>query len=141
MDVFPSSKVTVPVADVLVLATFAVKVTELPKLIVAADVVRVVVVVGSTVCVRLFEALAEKFESPPYAALMVCAPSARLLVEKVATPLPLSVAWPIDALPSSKVTFPVASALLLVTVAVNVIVAPKAVVALGVSVRLVVVVD
>jgi hypothetical protein len=72
----------------------------------------------------LAEAL--KFESPPYVALIPCAPTLRLEVVKVATPA-LSAAGPPTFVPSiSNWTVPVGVPAGEVTVAVKVTLCPKA---------------
>jgi hypothetical protein len=58
--------------------------------------------------------------SPPYAAVILWLPRAKVEVEKVACPEPLSVPVPIVVAPSLKVTVPVAVPLEPVTVAVKV---------------------
>ena len=61
IEVEPSSKVTMPVARVPVLVTVAVKVTLVSKALVAAEDVRLVLVVfWVTVWVRLLDVLPEK---------------------------------------------------------------------------------
>ena len=70
---------------------------------------------------------------------MVWLPPGRLLVEKVAAPLPLMVPVPSVVLPSVKVTLPVAVPPVEVTVAVKVTDCPKAE-GLALEVRVVVVV-
>lgn len=66
--VVPSRKVTVPVrVPAVVLLTLAVKVTDWPTIIVAAEVVRVVVVAATgllTVWTSAADALVAKFPSP-----------------------------------------------------------------------------
>ena len=67
-------------------------------------------------------------------------PPASVVVVNVARPVVvLTTPWPIEVLSSSKTTVPEASVPLLVTVAVNVMLVPKSVVAPVLSVRLVVV--
>jgi hypothetical protein len=77
----------------------------------------------STVCVSVAELLALSFVSPPYEALIECAPTASVEVLKIACPL-LSVPVPSVALPSLNVTVPVATEG--DTVAVNVTKEPNA---------------
>jgi len=64
-SVAPSSKVTVPEASVKALLTVAVRTTTAPKAVLAAAVLKVVVVVFCVmVCVRLAAVLQLKFTSP-----------------------------------------------------------------------------
>src|SRR5437868_5506881 len=56
--------------------------------------------------VKLSEALGSEFESPLYAAVNTCDPTARVVIVKVACPL-LIAAAPSGTAPSSNVTVPV----------------------------------
>jgi len=133
----------VPDASVPRLVTVAVNVTLAPNAVVAGWLsVRLVVVAALlTVCVRLFDVLAEKLPSPEYAALIVCG----LPVTDNAS---VNVAWlvvvhraSVNSVPLSlNVTVPVAGVPKVDTVAVNVVATPNDVVALALAVRLVVVV-
>src|SRR5687768_1992854 len=80
-------KVTVPVGTPPVEVTFAVNVTELPKLL-EDDGAVTDVVVGAwfTVCARAAEALARNEAEPEYSAVMLCAPTASVLMEQAAEP-------------------------------------------------------
>src|SRR5277367_1861022 len=97
---------TVPAAD----ATFAVNVTLLPAVICVADRDKDVLVLtfagAETVTATIAELEAEKFESPEYAATIVCEPVDSVEVEKVAVP-EARVAVPSELAPSLNVTVPV----------------------------------
>jgi hypothetical protein len=67
----------------------------------------VAVATGCTVSLTVAEVDVRLFASPPYTAEIECAPPASPLVVSVAVPVPLSVAVPIVADPSRKVTVPV----------------------------------
>jgi len=139
----PSSNVTVPVACVPVLVTVAVSVTLVPNDVVALVLsVRPVDVTAAwvTVCVRLFDVLAEKLPSPPYTALMVYEPRIEGVVVNVAWPVAVHSASGVSVPLSLKVTVPVDRLPALATVAVKVMLTPCAVVAPLFSVTLVVVV-
>lgn len=66
-----------------------------------------VVSLKSEVTLTALDVLAVKSLSPPYTAVMLCAPSLRLVVEIVAVPFALTVELPTCAVPSMKVTLPV----------------------------------
>src|ERR1041385_3770440 len=82
-----------------------------------------------TTCVRADDdVLVRKLPSPPYTAVMLCDPTARDVVLRVAWPARLSVPVPIVLLPSVNVTVPEgapAPGAVAVTVAVNVVDWPK----------------
>src|SRR6266404_918237 len=112
MVVAPSEKVTTPVGLPVPLPnTVAVKVTlwfNADGL--AEDTTAVVVPAWVTVWVMGVEVLVAKFVPPPYEAMMVWLPSARLEVVKLAVVVPpalLKVPWPMFVAPSEKVTTPV----------------------------------
>jgi capsular polysaccharide biosynthesis protein len=65
------------------------------------------------------------FASPPYAAVIMCEPTANAAVVNVATPEPLSVPVPRVVPPSLNVTVPVGVPEVPVTVALNVTGAPE----------------
>lgn len=69
--------------------------------------------------------LPPKFVSPPYTAVILCAPTVSVLVLNVAMPLPSSVPLPMGIPPSWKVTVPVGVPLAVVTVAVKVTGCPE----------------
>ena len=128
--VVPSRKVTDPVGAMEPLpVTVAVKVTEAPtaagfeleaSAVVSGDGAAVMV------CVNTVEVLAALLLSPPYAAVIECAPAARLDVENLAID-PLRVPVPRVVVPSRKVADPVgAMEPLPVTVAVKVTETPTA---------------
>lgn len=113
-EVLPSEKVTVPVGvavappdvDVMV----AVKVTDWPTPAGLTDEMSAVESAARvTTSLRTDEVLEWKFESPLYCAVMLCVPTARVLLLRVATP-PLKFAEPREVLPSKKVTEPVGTA-------------------------------
>jgi hypothetical protein len=66
-----------------------------------------VLVLSFTTCVTTFEELDWLFASPPYCAVIVCEPPAKIEELKEALPELFSVALPRLALPSEKVTVPV----------------------------------
>lgn len=111
-EVVPSRKVIIPVGDfcALVGVTLTMNVTLAPC---AADdgpvsVVTVGISAGALmVIVSALDVLVAKFASPPYFAVIVCAPAERAVVESVATPAALSVPVPNEVAPSRKVTVPV----------------------------------
>jgi len=76
-----------------------------------------------TVCAKAADVLPAKFVSPPYTAVMLCAPTDRDAVLKVATP-EASAPVPNCVAPSLKVTVPVGVPPAPLTVAVNVTVCP-----------------
>jgi len=87
----------------------AVKVTGTPVfagLVLDANVI--VVVAPFTVCESTGDVLPVWVASPLYCAVMECVPTARVDVENVATPLPLSADVPSGTAPSMNVTVPVA---------------------------------
>src|SRR5580704_16282662 len=109
-DVFPSKKVTVPVGVVeFAGVTFAVRVTELPKIDgLLLDVISTVVTCATS-CVNATEVLTAFDGSPAYAAVMECAPTASDEVAKVAVVMPPaveSVPVPRAVPPSRNVTVP-----------------------------------
>jgi len=98
-------------------------VTVWPGVAGLGEAVRLVVVDAFTISVTGADVLGLSAVSPPYTAVRLWLPTARLAVVVVALPL-LSVAVPIGFVPSRKVTVPVA--LEGVTVAVRVTVCPTA---------------
>ena len=105
-DVVPSKNCTVPVA--VAGDTVALNLTLVPKVDGLRLEVRVVVVpAGLTVWASEVEVLPLKVASPPYTAVIECAPPARLAVERVATPAALSADEPRVVVPSLKLTPPV----------------------------------
>jgi len=124
----PSLNVTVPVG-VLVAdeVTVAVKATGAPRFDALFDETTAVELAALfTVCVRA-DMLPAKLASPPYTAVIECAPPASAEVVSVAVP-PLSVPVPSVAAPSLNVTVPVGvpEPAAGFTVAVNVTAWPKA---------------
>src|ERR1700733_80455 len=57
-------------------------------------------------------------------AVMVCDPAARVVVERVATPVASRVCWPRTVVPSEKMTMPEGTPVVVVTVAVKVTFVP-----------------
>jgi hypothetical protein len=89
--------------------TVAVKVTGRPLFDgLGLDVNMVVVLALFTVCESADDVLLAWVASPLYCAVMECIPTARLEVEKAATPLASSADVPSVEMPSMKVTVPVA---------------------------------
>jgi len=124
--VVPSLNVTVPVGVPETRPfTTAVNVTDPPENAGFVLDVSAVVVFCCTTCVNTAEVLGRLFASPPYAAVIMCEPTAKVAVENVATPEPLSVPVPSVVPPSLNVTVPVGVPELPVTVAVNVTGAPE----------------
>jgi len=81
-----------------------------------------------TVCASPLEVLTLKFPSPPYSAVIVCDPTDKLLVVRVASPVPSSVSVPNVVTPSLNVTVPLgvpAPGALAVIVAVKVTDSPN----------------
>src|SRR5579872_383951 len=108
-----TTKATVPVG-VLVpdgWLTVTVNVTFCPTLIGLEEATRVVVVGAGAVDALTFSVrvcvLPSKFVSPLYTAVMVWVPVVEKLVDRVALPPASTVAVPITAFPSLKVTVPV----------------------------------
>jgi hypothetical protein len=123
----PSRKVTIPVGVPEVLdAIVAVNVSGAPLDAEAAELISAAVVAaGVMVCVTAAEVLPAKFALPLYLAVIECEVAVSIDVEKVATPLLVSVPAPIVFVPSEKVTVPVGVPLLpVMTVAVNVTCVP-----------------
>ena len=129
-EVAPSRNVTVPVmVPAVVELTVAVSVTDCPNFDGLADGLTEVSVgafaaAAFTVCVNVAEVLAAKLASPPYAAVMECAPCMSAEVANVAWP---AVTLPVPSVvtPSLNVTVPVIVLFAAeVTVAVNVTDAP-----------------
>lgn len=121
----PSLNVTVPVGIPCVDVTVAVNVMDSPKTEDKFDELTLVFVLACwTVCVITLEVLAPKLLSPPYAAVIGCAPAVSVEVMKVAMPLPFNVPAPMELLPSLNVTLPVGVPCVDVTVAVNVTLCP-----------------
>jgi hypothetical protein len=120
----PSRNCTVPVA--VEDDTVAVNVTGRPLLDgLGSDVNVVVVPALLTVCESAEDVLPVWLPSPLYCAVMAWVPTARLEVEKAATPLALSADVPSAEAPSMNVTVPVTPEDGL-TVAVNVTCCPNA---------------
>jgi len=122
--VLPLLNVTVPVGVPLAALTVAVKVTDWPEVIVAAEaasvvVVAVVPVACLTVSVNAALVLVAKVVVPAYVAVIESLPTGRLEVAKLAVP-PLSVPLPSTVLPFLNVTVPVGVPLAALTVAVKV---------------------
>jgi hypothetical protein len=118
--VFPSKNVTVPVGTPPAPETVAVKLTACPNADGLSEEASVVVVAARfTVCVNTGEVLAAKFKLPPYTAVIVCAPTERAAVPKLAWPEAFSVAVPSEVAPSLNVTRPIGTPLLELTVAVK----------------------
>lgn len=120
--VVPSMNETVPVGvpgETLVIV--AVNVTDWPVTEGLGAETRVVVVgAETTFCPTAVEVLLAKVASPVYVAVIVCRPTARPDVLKIAVP-PLMGPVPIAASPSKKVTVPVGVPVVaLLTVAVKV---------------------
>ena len=128
-EVAPSENVTVPVGvPPAVLVTVAVKVTDwLPTEGFSDEVSIVVVGAALTVCRMIWDALEGNFASPLYCAEIICGPTTREDVAKVATALEFNVtAVPIRTPVSMNITVPVGVPVVeLVTVAVNVTDAPQ----------------
>src|SRR5438552_13201934 len=107
----PSRNVTVPVGAPepgATAETVAVKVTAWPKAEgLLSEVTVVEVLAWLTVCVGNDPVLGLKLASPAYCAVMLCAPTLRVEVAKVACPLPSNVPVPMLLAPSRNVTAPV----------------------------------
>ena len=117
----PAVNVTDPVANVVVDLTVAVNVTDSP----AADGFTdentwVVVAAWFTVWFKVADVLFADELSPPYVAVIECAPAVRVRVVKVVVPCALSEAVPSGAVPFLKLTVPVGVGPLEVTVALSV---------------------
>lgn len=135
----PSVKVTVPVGIAVPEAgvTVALKVILVPVCADVAEAVNAVVVAvrtgaAVTVTVTAVDVLPLKLASPPYTAVMECAPALSAAVEYVATPVEETVPVPRVVAPSMNVTVPVGVPVLPeapVTVAVKVTVEPATTVA------------
>jgi hypothetical protein len=103
----PSKNVTVPVGVPAGLVTVAENVTVAPKVDgFGAEVPTVVLSAFWTTCESVEDAEPLKFSSPPYVAVTECVATDSDDVEKVATPLLLSVPVPIVDVPSRNVTVP-----------------------------------
>src|SRR5437867_1116463 len=110
MAVPPSWKVTFPAgvpAPGLLAVTVAVKVTDCLNTDGLTEELADVVVPYFVVCVSLDEVLPLKFASPPYDAVIGCAPTASVLVTNVAWPEAFRVPVPRVVGPSLNVTVPV----------------------------------
>src|SRR3954454_4194826 len=80
----PSTKSTTPLGVPALDVTVAVKVTTSPKTDgLCEDASAVVVLAWPTTCATVFDVLPETLPSPAYTALIVCVPTARLLVVSV----------------------------------------------------------
>src|ERR1700681_4352061 len=91
---------------------------------VAGEADRVKLPVGAVMtCVRVAE-LAVKLVLVWKAAVMLCVPRAKAVVEKLATPLLFSVPVPSRVAPSEKLTVPETTPVVVVVVAVKVTLAP-----------------
>jgi hypothetical protein len=128
----PSRNVTVPViVPAVAEVTVAVNVTFAPTVDGLNDVATAVVVFDLaefTCCVNPGEVLGAKVASPPYCAVIACAPAVNAEVDSVAAPPAPTLPVPIEVTPSvsKNVTVPViVPAVADVTVAVSVTLAPN----------------
>ena len=116
----PSRNCTVPVATAPLPVTLAVNVTDCPAAEGFTDDVSAVVLAALlTVCVRVADVLPSQFTPPLYVALKLWLPTARLLSVNLAVPELVGLD-PSTTLPSRKVTVPVGTEFVAVTVAVRV---------------------
>jgi hypothetical protein len=130
--VAPSRNVTVPPgvpAPGALAVTVAVNVTACPNTEGLAEAVTIVLVPSAlTVCASAADVLVLKLVSPPYTAVIECAPTPSVELVNVACPAPFSVPVPSVVEPSRNVTVPVGAPTpggFALTVAVNVAACPN----------------